>query len=210
MKKMLSADVGWLAGIIEGEGWFVTNQSTGPLVCVAMTDYDVVRRLQEVTGVGRLNERVPSYKGAKNQLQWLVGHRSEVEDICHLILPFMGERRSMRILEVLSFVEDLNAAAEYRRKFFACGHPATPENIYVVGRSTRSGQTRMCRTCSLQKTGERHKKQHAAARAARTDGCAQCGAPLVGRHMNAKTCSKECAYAVILEKNRQRRHEKVT
>lgn len=207
MNRMSTAEMGWLAGIIEGEGWFVTNKKAGPQICVAMTDFDVVQRLHSVTGAGRLNEKRPSRAGAKIQLQWTVSHRDDVERLGHTILPYLGERRSLQLLKLLAMVEDLASKAEHRKNFFACGHPATPENTYVIGRDSRPGPSRACRMCAAKKSVVRQKQKSALRQASRTDICAWmgCGNSLAGRHMNAKFCSEECAFSATLERRRLRR-----
>jgi len=60
--QMSDLELGWVAGILEGEGcFFVTTRKTakyGPYVyarvTVCMTDRDIIERLQHVTGVGVL------------------------------------------------------------------------------------------------------------------------------------------------------------
>jgi hypothetical protein len=64
--RMSSFELGWVAGLLEGEGCFFVNTSGTPQygpyayarVAVCMTDRDVLERLQEVTGIGRLEKSV--------------------------------------------------------------------------------------------------------------------------------------------------------
>jgi len=45
-------EVAWLAGILEGEGSFISKGQAR--IQVAMTDQDIITRLAELTGVGRV------------------------------------------------------------------------------------------------------------------------------------------------------------
>ena len=200
-------DLKWVAGIVEGEGWFVTNRSTGALLCVAMVDFDTVRKLHSVTGVGRLNVRQPKEKRYKEQLTWTVGKRAELKPLVEGILPFLSERRTQRAVEVLAFIAEREAAARYKENFFKCGHPVTPENTYVVGRNSRPSPSRMCRICTLEKTTSRLRSSRAVARNSRVDVCRleSCDVSMKGRHLNAKFCSDGCASVDRVAKRRSAR-----
>jgi hypothetical protein len=101
-------DLGWLAGLLEGEGCFSLihennpSKSTVPDVRVQMTDRDVVERAAELMGglkVHRLrkrgNQRLDSYVASTR------GKRAK--EIMELVRPLMGERRGARIDELLVF-----------------------------------------------------------------------------------------------------------
>jgi len=111
---MSDLELGWAAGILEGEGcFFVTTRKTakyGPYVyarvMVCMTDRDIIERLQHVTGVGVL-ERVRQRKDPKHKpiSQWIVCRNQEAIELMVAVYPHMGTRRQARIREVLAQVE---------------------------------------------------------------------------------------------------------
>lgn len=94
-------DVAWLAGIIEGEGCF-THSGTTITVQLKMTDEDVVRRCQQIAGVGvfsvkgRSASTLPHYKQV---FQW-TSAGAEAMQVITLVRPFLGERRAARADEL--------------------------------------------------------------------------------------------------------------
>jgi hypothetical protein len=111
---MSRLELGWVAGLIEGEGcFFVTTRSAGGYgpysyarVTVCMTDRDVLERLQQVTGVGTL-EKVRERKDPAHKpiSQWIVCRHEEAIELMRLIYPLMGSRRQAKIREVLAHFE---------------------------------------------------------------------------------------------------------
>lgn len=95
--------VAWVAGIVEGEGSLHRNRKVRngttyvyPAVRVAMTDEDVVRRLQTITGLGRITgPHLPPSRDAhhKPHFQWSVGRTDEALTLIAMIWPHLGERR---------------------------------------------------------------------------------------------------------------------
>ena len=112
--RMTEFELGWVAGIPEGEGcFFVTTRGTakyGPYVyarvTVCMTDRDVLERLRTVTGVGIL-ERVRARKDPRHRpiSQWIVCRNQEAIELMVAVYPHMGTRRQAKIREVLAQVE---------------------------------------------------------------------------------------------------------
>jgi hypothetical protein len=92
----------WLAGLIEGEGSFTfTNTPHGyPRVKVKMTDEDVVRRCQTVSGVGKVSG--PHSNGdLKPSWTWVVQRHSHAAGLMMTLYTLMGERRQEKIRECL-------------------------------------------------------------------------------------------------------------
>lgn len=103
-----SLELGWLVGIIEGEGYIgivrpKDRKTHRFYISVEMTDEDVVRRLHSITGKGNVNrwER-PNHPEWKPSWIWKVQSKKDVVDLLKLIHPHMGERRTARIEEVLA------------------------------------------------------------------------------------------------------------
>jgi hypothetical protein len=111
--------LGWVAGLVEGEGWLGLTKWGGPQVVVQMVDRDVIDRLHEWTGVGhvtgpyRLKEadRQPTWKWAvtaRDDAAWLIGK----------LTPLFGQRRRARAVEVL---DAYRAAGPTRGTAGICG-----------------------------------------------------------------------------------------
>ncbi len=99
--------VEWLAGLLEGEGYFrasVTNSHLSPQIGLNMTDRDVVERAAEM-----MNSRVTqkSESTASWRMHWKPQFRTSKAGLQALaimlqVFPFMGERRRKKINEILS------------------------------------------------------------------------------------------------------------
>jgi hypothetical protein len=92
-------DAAWLAGILEGEGSFISKGR--PKIQVAMTDQDIIARLSELTGVGRVyavSRQKPHHKDA---WLWAVNRPAHLEHIIRLVLPWLGQRRTLAAKDVL-------------------------------------------------------------------------------------------------------------
>ena len=97
---MSDAEVAWIAGVLEGEGcWTRCGTHGGWRVAVRMTDEDVIRRLQVITGIGTITVE-SSKKGYKTAWCWCVAARVHREWLTVQVWPWMGERRRSRILEL--------------------------------------------------------------------------------------------------------------
>lgn len=92
-------EAAWLAGILEGEGSFISKGR--PKIQVAMTDQDIIIRLSKLTGVGRVyavRRQKPHHKDA---WLWAVNRPAHVEHIIRLVLPWLGHRRALAAMDVL-------------------------------------------------------------------------------------------------------------
>lgn len=97
---MSAADCGWLAGILEGEGYMGVVRQRG-VIRVAMTDGDVIRHAYEVSGVGTVNELPSRAPHHKTVFAWSVGRRLNVADVLLAMAPLLGERRRIQAAAVL-------------------------------------------------------------------------------------------------------------
>lgn len=114
---MSEIEIAWAAGILEGEGCFsIFQRKTAKwdhkslAIHCEMTDEDVVRKLHSVFNVGTVNVR-ENTKGRsdtrprKKTWIWSVQNHAGIEKVCQCVLPYMGERRSAKIKELLEYVE---------------------------------------------------------------------------------------------------------
>jgi hypothetical protein len=88
----------WLAGLLEGEGTFMTGPPSSPrmpILAVNMTDEDVMARL------GRIFNRKVQVVRARN-VRWRTSYQLRVQGSdavrwMHLLRPLMGSRRQAQI-----------------------------------------------------------------------------------------------------------------
>ena len=99
---MTNIELAWLAGLLEGEGWFrMGGNSIGtPGVSIQMTDEDIVRkasRLMKSLSITRRN------MGKNNKTAFSTSvYGDNAIELMKNIMPFMGKRRTERILQVLA------------------------------------------------------------------------------------------------------------
>lgn len=133
-------ELGWLAGIVEGEGCITYTRT--PVIAVKMTDEDVIKK------VAKLFNR-PYYERKNKEFN----HRTAYDvSICgtpaiewlFTLYSLLGSRRKAKILEVINEWKKQELIFFAKDKF-GCGDPKTPENTYWNGRLMR------CRKCALEK-----------------------------------------------------------
>lgn len=103
---MNDLDLVWLAGLLEGEGYFgITTRGNGsrsPVVEVKMTDLDVVERAGLLMGARSVTiKQMP--EGQKTQYRARVTGKLAL-DLMIAALPHMGDRRTNRITEIVGMV----------------------------------------------------------------------------------------------------------
>jgi hypothetical protein len=110
LRSMTSTQVGWVAGLLEGEGSFIVTKQRGlPRVQMQSTDHDVLLRLQAVLGRGHVTN--VGIRGNRKRC-WgfsLMGLR-DVESLLLQIYPLMGERRRGQIDNLLQAIDHRMAA----------------------------------------------------------------------------------------------------
>lgn len=99
----------WVAGIIEGEGSFYLAGSPRTYVRmkVDMCDQDVIDRLHEWTGVGKVTG--PYVRGGTNKSpswHWEVGKNDDFLWLAKAIRPFMLSRRAAKLDEIMAVAQE--------------------------------------------------------------------------------------------------------
>jgi hypothetical protein len=89
----------WLAGLLEGEGYFGSGRTGNPRVALNMTDEDVVLRALPLMQATHIRSYDP--KGNRKRLYLVDVSGRRALDLMKRILPYMGERRSMKIRETI-------------------------------------------------------------------------------------------------------------
>jgi hypothetical protein len=93
-------DIAWVAGIIEGEGYFdLASKTSYPRITVAMCDLDVVIRFAEITGARTVRTKKNS-AGVKQQYHARVQGAQAIGWLM-TIYALMGERRKAQIRHLL-------------------------------------------------------------------------------------------------------------
>ena len=94
----------WFCGLFEGEGSASLREGSRgaayPALQVGMTDVDVIKRVAEVTGVGHVGGPYNRNDNWKPFWTWQLTKTNEVLELIDQMLPYMGERRSARLIEL--------------------------------------------------------------------------------------------------------------
>lgn len=97
----------YIAGIIEGEGW-IASQNLTVSVFVKMTDEDTIRRLQSLTGMGKIIGPKKAGKSHwKPYWQWSVCSRGEAARLLLAVYPLLGVRRQKQISDKIKVWEEV-------------------------------------------------------------------------------------------------------
>jgi hypothetical protein len=101
IREMSEVEVAWMAGLLEGEGYFARHQGL-PRIQLQMTDFDIIERAKEITGgCGSISKATDPRGGRKQAKRWeLTGERAAI--LMERILPHMGSRRAEKIAEVVN------------------------------------------------------------------------------------------------------------
>lgn len=99
---MRTADLGHVAGIVDGEGSIDLRNGRYPRLQINMTDRDVLKRCQAIVG-GLGHVRGPYGRGPnKPMFSWDVSRSASAAGLLLTLYPFLGQRRRQRIREVLA------------------------------------------------------------------------------------------------------------
>jgi hypothetical protein len=95
-------DLYWLAGILEGEGYFYSQTDKYPLgIAVEMTDLDIIERICKLL---KTKYCCPKKREEHHKQSYKVVLRGKKAiAVMILLLPMMGERRSEKIRECIQF-----------------------------------------------------------------------------------------------------------
>jgi hypothetical protein len=102
---MAAADLefAWLAGLLEGEGCFFNRSDRyfSPLIQLVMTDKDVVIRAAKAMESHKVVRCRQLTKAGKEIFRTNV-YGATAERLMRRLLPYMGTRRSQKIMEILA------------------------------------------------------------------------------------------------------------
>lgn len=102
-RKMSELELGWLIGILDGEGCFYANKrGKQAQIKVAMTDEDTILRLAEITGEGTVTGPKPRPAPHKPVWTWQVTDHGGVARLALACVPFLSERRQGQVAAMSS------------------------------------------------------------------------------------------------------------
>ncbi len=119
-------DIAWLAGLLEGEGWFTLRKGRYPVIGLSMTSGDVVAKAASI-----MKSRVTRYK---------TSHRTQVTGAhairwMFMLYSFLGECRQKEIVRAVRAWKEHPFHNGRKRSMAKC-HPDKP----LVGHG-------LCGTC---------------------------------------------------------------
>jgi hypothetical protein len=100
-ESMAASHIEWIAGFLEGEGCFTMTGKPSPRIIVMGGDKDVLDRLAEWAGCGRVSGPMKTRSDSHTPMWCWNKSGPEAADLMRAIRPFMGARRQARIDEVL-------------------------------------------------------------------------------------------------------------
>ena len=108
MGILSSEEIGWLAGIIDGEGsinlgyaHLERNQAIRPVICIGNTDIRIVKKIKDI--LDKLNIKYWIYPDSSNyrnviHYRFCIESRSSIIKILLLIKPYLAKARETEIL----------------------------------------------------------------------------------------------------------------
>jgi len=146
-------DIAWFAGLFEGEGCAEIAKNGGTRLTIRMTDRDVIDRVNVLfpcKNIQVVNPKPvqPHYNQPKTHYAWRISKPERVRLVINLMLPYLGERRRAKCLELLAHLGTRPGTGGPNRLKTHCaqGHEYTPANTYI-----RPGTShRHCRICMLE------------------------------------------------------------
>ena len=119
-------ELGWICGLLEGEGSFTFTPQPTISCGLHVRDLDVLLKLQKLVG-GRL------YGPYKNGIlvQWKINKANMVQPLCALVYPYMSARRQKQIEALRAYIYGPNTVKDTHGKKVTNGviFDGTKENI---------------------------------------------------------------------------------
>ena len=91
---MKLTDIAWLAGLLEGEGYFALNRGKYPTITLSMTDEDIVVKAASLMGakINRSGNLWIAHINGAYAIQWMM-----------TLYSLLGKRRRERVFEVIRY-----------------------------------------------------------------------------------------------------------
>ena len=136
----MSEDIAWAAGLYEGEGSCHIDKRGSAFVSLTSTDLDVVEKFQRIVGAGRIygydEKRKETYKRA---YKWRTTKKSEAANVLAMLLPYLGERRSIKARTVLEHASKPDGRAAANNKGKGWHRPTESQNELLIQLGLKKG-----------------------------------------------------------------------
>ncbi len=159
----------WAVGLFEGEGTLSCKaqgkRGSGAQLRLGMTDRDVVEKFRDVLGCGGIYVGKPGSKSIKPVYCWYLYEASNVVKVIEAFLPWLGERRTAKALEVLGVAKQIKLHSG-KQTHCPQGHPYSGDNLVLepVIRGSRRYFARRCKICRTTQSRERARARRARAK----------------------------------------------
>ncbi len=131
----------WAAGYFEGEGCIgikTVGQYKYVRLALLSTDYDVLLHFREVVGIGTIKGPLTRER-RKAFWVWNASRSDEVATLLRAMLPYLGARRSARVLEALPHADAVGSRSKSRDGRFTAGSDSRRSRPFVAGFDPRRG-----------------------------------------------------------------------
>jgi hypothetical protein len=147
---MNDIDLGWLAGIFEGEGCiYITQDGRTLRLTIPSTDLETVEKVKRLTGIGTIHQANYVVKSGESRViyRWQAQKLLEVQDLLRTLLPHFGKRRTAKAIEGLAIEPNPNGYGPRNpQRLEVCRrglHEMVGNNVAVAKNGNR--RCRLCR-----------------------------------------------------------------
>tara|TARA_R110000868_G_scaffold31411_2_gene115234 strand:- start:38 stop:553 length:516 start_codon:yes stop_codon:yes gene_type:complete len=150
MLNLTEIDIAWIAGLLEGEGYFgidnrkrnykVSSSPPAPFIKISMVDEDIIQRLSKLLDKSYFSPSRKTVTG-KQVYTLHIGEKEKVLFILQKILPYMGVRRGERITECIFHLQTWKEWVENggRSEMAKLGYEARLEKYGTCGGGNPNG-----------------------------------------------------------------------
>lgn len=145
MGGLTAKDIHWLAGFLDGEGYFGAKATTISVVAVQKDEWHM-RHVQSLVG-GNVYRYENKPKGKPSRWYWRwEAHGSLAAGVMMTVLSLMSPRRQEKIKGLIAWWRAKGLRGGHYRNRTHCkhGHEYTPENTYA---RESTGNARYCKSC---------------------------------------------------------------
>lgn len=150
----ITSDYVWLAGLFEGEGC-ITRSPTGVRLQIAMTDRDVIERVDTLFPMTNGIYHRSFVSERKDMYVWEITRAETVRKVLAAIGPHLGQRRTAKMHDALTYLDTRPGKNLGRRKTHCVhGHSLAGTNLYVIPKGSRR-----CRACHRRITKQAYRRK---------------------------------------------------
>ncbi len=140
---MLTLDLAWAAGFMEGEGSFSSHGNNSAVVSAAQVQKQPIDKLQNLFG-GYVRRRFTKGFSSKPIWVWTLPARRSIEVMMTLYILMSPKRQSEIVVALNKWKAQKRILRSHKSNICGNGHELTENNVYMVG------HYRKCRSCNRQ------------------------------------------------------------